>query len=154
MRCGVCGGSLVLSYGFVRSPSCSGFPCHPQDLPVAAEERELVGDKLCPSLPGLPVTIPPLSKVPQQNGWSRLAGEVCGSWEGACWRSRGTGEGMTPDPCGATVPLRHPPVTGPSHLTRLDTSGSVGLTTAEGERSSSPETPLTLYPEGLILLLQ
>lgn len=44
------------------------------------------------------------------------------------------------------------PGMGPGHLIRLDTSRSVGLTTAEGERSSSPETPLTLYPEGLVVL--
>lgn len=77
-----------------------------------------------------------------------------GLWLLGGWRSRAMGEGVTPDPRGATVPLWHPPVTGCSHLTRLDTSGSVGLTTAAGEKSSSPETPLTLYPEGLILLLQ
>lgn len=44
------------------------------------------------------------------------------------------------------------PGTGPGHLIRLDASRSVGLTTAERERSSSPETPLTLYPEGLVVL--
>ena len=51
---------------------------------IPAGEKEAVGDRLCPSLPGLDVTIPPLRKVPQQNGWSGLVGEVCGSWEGAC----------------------------------------------------------------------
>lgn len=72
-----------VSYGLVHSPSCSGFLCHPQDLAVPAREEEAVADRLCPSLPGLVVPIPPLSKVPQQNGWSGLVGEVCGSWEGA-----------------------------------------------------------------------
>lgn len=72
-----------VSYGLVCSPSCSGFLCHPQDLAVPAREKEAVGDRLCPCLPGLAVPIPPLRKVPQQNSWSGLVGEVCGSWEDA-----------------------------------------------------------------------
>lgn len=84
MQCGICdGGPVLVLYGLFCSPSCSGFLFYPQDLSVPAGEKEAVGDRLCPSLPGRDVTIPSLSKVPQQNGWSGLAGEVCGSWEGA-----------------------------------------------------------------------
>ena len=155
VRCGVVSAAEVLysvSYGLVCSPSCSGFPCHPQDLSVPAGEKEAVGDRLCPSLPGLAVTFSERSPTAE---W--LVGVAwAGLWllGGGSRRSGSMEEGVTPDPCGAIVPLWRPPGTGPGHLITLDTSGSVGLITAEGERSSSPETPPILYPEGLIILLQ
>lgn len=143
-----------VSYGLIWSPSCSGFSCHLQGLSVPVGEEEAVGDRLCHSLLGLVVTIPPLSKALQQKGWWGIVGDVCGSLEGACEEALDIGEGMTPESCGAAVPLCHPPGTGPSHLIRLDVSGSVMWITAERQTSSSPETAVTLYPEGLKVLLQ
>lgn len=59
---------------FCAIPEISLFP---------AGKKEAVVDSLFPSLPGLAVTIPSLSKVLQQNVWSGLVGEVSGSREGA-----------------------------------------------------------------------
>lgn len=94
-------------------------------------EKEAVGDRLCHSLPGLFVTIPPLSKAPQQKGWWGIVWDVSGSLEGACREALDMGEGMTPGSCGATVSLSHAPGTGPCHLKRLNMSGGVMSATAE-----------------------
>lgn len=152
---GICGESPVLCFIWPhRCPSCLGFLCHLQGLSVSVGEEEAVGDRLCHSLPGLVVTIPPLSKALQQKGWWGIVGNVCGSLEGACEEALDIGERVTQDSCVATVPLCHPPGTGPRRLKRLDVSGSVMWITAERQTSSSPETAVTLYPEGLKVLLQ
>lgn len=95
-----------------------------------------VGDKLCHSPLRLVVTIPPLSKTPQQKGWWGIAGDVCGSLKDTCGEPLDMGDSRFLWCHSSTVSC---PRTGPSHLIRLDMPG---------------ETPVTLYPEGLIVLLQ
>lgn len=96
-----------VSFGLI----CSGFPCHFQGLSVPVGEKEGVGDIWCHSLPRLVVTIPPLSKAPQQKGLRCIVEDVCGSLEGTWEGALDIGEEMTPDSCAATVPLCHAPGT-------------------------------------------